>query len=93
MPRYSLAPHRTNTGTIDGRAVLNAIRADLEAEGQIELIDWLDENNLRLRSFVVGEIERQRGMRRAPTAASSYRAEQIAQLRNTINEFVRELAE
>lgn len=56
MPRYSLAPHRTNTVTIDGRAVLNAIRADLEAEGQIELIDWLDENNLRLRSFVVTEV-------------------------------------
>lgn len=79
MPRYSLAPHRTNTVTIDGRAVLNAIRADLEAEGQIELIDWLDENNLRLRSFVVTEV------------AKLNKSSKIAQLRQIMAATILEL--
>lgn len=79
MPRYSLAPPRTNTGTIDGRAVLNAIRVDLAAEGRIELIDWLDENNRRLLQFVATEV------------AKLNKSSKIAQLRQIMAATILEL--
>lgn len=79
MSRYSLAPPRTNTGTIDGRAVLNAIRVDLAAEGRIELIDWLDENNRRLLQFVATEV------------AKLNKSSKIAQLRQIMAATILEL--
>jgi hypothetical protein len=91
-PTYS-RPIRTNTDVqLDGRAVIRAVREDLESEGRDDLIDWLDANQLRLRPFVVAQIEKAKGGGAKPPAAQ-YQASQVASLKQKIAALFLELSE
>ena len=91
-PLY-LRPTRTNTGVnLDGPAVIRAVREDLESEGRDDLIDWLDTNQLRLRPFIVAQIEKARGGGAKPPAFQD-RASQVAALKQKIGALFLELSE